>query len=55
MHTVLYEVHHDIRQERINEILELIVLGKKSDEKGFEIGRDLIHHPKLLFLDELTL
>lgn len=65
MHAALYGVPHDIRQERINEILELIALGKKADEetknysggmkRRLEIGRGLIHHPKLLFLDEPTL
>ena len=65
MHAALYGVHHDIRQDRIDEVLELIALGKKADEytknysggmkRRLEIGRGLIHHPKLLFLDEPTL
>lgn len=65
MHAALYGVPHNIRQERIDEVLELIALGKKVDEetknysggmkKRLEIGRSLIHHPKLLFLDEPTL
>jgi len=65
MHAALYGVPHDIRQERIDEVLDLIALGKKADEetknysggmkRRLEIGRGLIHHPKLLFLDEPTL
>ncbi len=65
MHASLYGVPKDVRQERIDEILELIALGKKVDEyvktysggmkRRLEIGRGLIHHPKVLFLDEPTL
>jgi ABC-2 type transport system ATP-binding protein len=65
MHAALYGVPHEVRQERIDEVLELIALGKKADEetknysggmkRRLEIGRGLIHHPKLLFLDEPTL
>ena len=65
MHASLYGVPKDVRQERIDEILELIALGKKADEyiktysggmkRRLEIGRGLIHHPKVLFLDEPTL
>ncbi|AUB60462.1 MAG TPA: ATP-binding cassette domain-containing protein [Methanobacterium subterraneum] len=65
MHASLYGVPKDIRQSRIDEILDLIALGKKADEfvktysggmkRRLEIGRGLIHHPKVLFLDEPTL
>lgn len=65
MHAALYGVPRDVRQDRIDEVLDLIALGKKADEKTknysggmkrrLEIGRGLIHHPKLLFLDEPTL
>lgn len=65
MHASLYGVPRDIRQERLDEVLELIALGKKADEyvktysggmkRRLEIGRGLIHHPKVLFLDEPTL
>jgi len=65
MHAALYGVPKDIRQERIEDVLELIALGKKIDEytknysggmkRRLEIGRGLVHHPKLLFLDEPTL
>ncbi|MDR0900978.1 MAG: ATP-binding cassette domain-containing protein [Methanobrevibacter sp.] len=65
MHAALYGVPKDVREERIEEVLDLISLGKKTDEytknysggmkRRLEIGRGLIHHPKLLFLDEPTL
>ncbi len=65
MHASLYGVSHDVRQDRIDEVLDLIALGKKADEyvktysggmkRRLEIGRGLIHHPKVLFLDEPTL
>jgi ABC-2 type transport system ATP-binding protein len=65
MHASLYGVPKDVRQTRIDEILDLIALGKKADEfvktysggmkRRLEIGRGLIHHPKVLFLDEPTL
>ena len=65
MHAALYGVPRDVREERIEEVLDLIALGHKADEetknysggmkRRLEIGRGLIHHPKLLFLDEPTL
>lgn len=65
MHAALYGVPKDIREDRIEEILDLIALGKKADEetknysggmkRRLEIGRGLVHHPKVLFLDEPTL
>lgn len=65
MHAALYGVPQDVRQERLDEVLDLIALGKKADEyvktysggmkRRLEIGRGLIHHPKVLFLDEPTL
>ncbi|HEY0196090.1 MAG TPA: ATP-binding cassette domain-containing protein [Methanobacterium sp.] len=65
MHASLYGVPSGIRKERIEEVLDLIALGKKADEytktysggmkRRLEIGRGLIHHPKVLILDEPTL
>lgn len=65
MHASLYGVPSELRKERIEEVLDLIALGKKADEftktysggmkRRLEIGRGLVHHPKLLILDEPTL
>jgi ABC-2 type transport system ATP-binding protein len=65
MHAALYGVPNEVRQERIEEVLDLIALGDKADEfvktysggmkRRLEIGRGLVHHPKVLFLDEPTL
>ena len=65
MHASLYGVPQDVRKDRIEEILDLIDLGDKADEytktysggmkRRLEIGRGLIHYPKVLFLDEPTL
>ena len=65
MHASLYGVPNKLRKQRIEEVLELIALGDKADEftktysggmkRRLEIGRGLIHHPKVLILDEPTL
>ncbi len=65
MHAALYGVPKELRKKRIEEVLDLIALGDKADEftknysggmkRRLEIGRGLIHHPKVLFLDEPTL
>ncbi len=65
MHASLYGVPKEVRSKRIEEILDLIDLGEKADEftktysggmkRRLEIGRGLIHYPKVLFLDEPTL
>ena len=65
MHAALYGVPKDLREKRLEEVLDLIALGSKVDEfvktysggmkRRLEIGRGLIHHPKVLFLDEPTL
>ncbi|MDD3985926.1 MAG: ATP-binding cassette domain-containing protein [Methanobacterium sp.] len=65
MHAALYGVPSELRKKRIEEVLDLITLGDKADEytktysggmkRRLEIGRGLIHHPKVLFLDEPTL
>jgi len=64
-HGRIYGLKQDVRQQRIKEMLEVVQLTDRADalvktysggmKRRLEIARGLLHHPKVLFLDEPTL
>jgi len=64
-HGVLYGVPLALRRQRIDELLKFVDLYERKDnyvkefsggmKRRLEIARGLLHHPKIIFLDEPTL
>jgi ABC-2 type transport system ATP-binding protein len=64
-HGVLYGVPKKLRRERIEQLMKFVELWDRKDalvkeysggmKRRLEIARGLLHHPKVIFLDEPTL
>lgn len=65
IHGCLYHLPRNLRKQRIEQVLELVDLKDKENKqvktfsggmkRRLEIARGMMHHPKILFLDEPTL
>jgi ABC-2 type transport system ATP-binding protein len=64
-HALVYSVPASVREQRIEQLLQMVELWDKRHNKvqtysggmkrRLELARGLLHHPKVLFLDEPTL
>lgn len=65
LHAALYNIPKEVRQSRIKELMTFVELWERKDsfvktfsggmKRRLEIARGLLHHPKIIFLDEPTL